>query len=240
MQVRSVILTAAFLVVPMLVAQSKPSVAGHWEGLVQMPDRQIKVALDLARNDTGEWIGDLDMPDLRILDSPLKNIVVNGAMLFFTLTDAPSAPPFQGLLSEDGKEIKGQFSDPNGALFATMKRLSEPNVKLPVKSTPISKELEGAWEGTLSQPDGRKVQFRVTLANGPESATGTLDSLDRAPKELPLVSIVQQGPHIRFALKSASGHYRGQLQDGSLVGEWSLDGSTTPLTLRRITEETAK
>jgi hypothetical protein len=208
--------------------------------MVEMPDRQIKVALDLALNDAGEWIGDLDMSDLRIVDSPLKNIVVNGTMVSFTLADAPSAPPFQGLLSEDGKEIKGQFSDPNGALFTTMKRLSEPNVKLPVRSTPISKEVEGAWEGTLAQPDGRKVQFRVTLANGPESATGTLDSLDRAPKELPLVSIVQQGPNISFALKSASGHYKGQLQDGSLVGEWSQDGSTIPLTLLRATEDTPK
>jgi hypothetical protein len=237
MQAWLVFPTIAFLVVPILDAQSKPSGVGHWQGTVQMPDRELKVALDLAQNDKNEWIGDLDLPDLRIVDAPLGNIVVNGKSVSFSLADAPGAPTFQGLLSDDGKELKGQFSASNGNLSTSMKWVSEPNVRLPVKSTPIGGEFEGDWVGTLSAPDGRQLRLRVTLTNEPESATGTLAILDQGWPDLPLNGIVQQGSKISFELKAGGGRYNGQLKDGCLVGEWSQEGRVLPMTLKRTAEE---
>jgi hypothetical protein len=228
----------AFLVFQMPTAQSKAPAAGRWQGTVQIADREFQVTLDLAQNEKGEWIGDLDMPYFRLVDAPLSSIVVDGKSISYRLADAPDGPTFQGLLSDDGKEVKGQFSASSGQLPTNMKWISEPNVRLPAKSTPIGMEFEGDWEGTLAAPDGRQMRLRVTLMNGPESATGALLSLDhREWPEVPLRGIVQKGSQISFELNPAGGRYIGQLKEGSLVGELALDGQALPLTLNRPAAE---
>jgi hypothetical protein len=117
-----------------------------------------------------------------------------------------------------------------------MKWVSAPSVRLPVKSTPIGTEFEGDWDGTLSASDGRQLRLRVRLANGPDTAIGTLASPGQGTPDLPLNGIVQQGDKISFELK-AGGRYSGQLKDGRVVGEWSQDGQALPLTFQRVPEE---
>ncbi len=43
-----------------LTAQTSP--AGHWEGTVAVPNQQLTIAVDLGKNDKGQWTGSFGVP----------------------------------------------------------------------------------------------------------------------------------------------------------------------------------
>jgi hypothetical protein len=224
---------AAFLTLPLALSQSKPAGSGHWEGTVQVPDRDLKVAIDLAQNEKGEWIGTIAVPEQNLRDLPLAKIVVKGTSVAFELPGIPGDPAFQGDLSPDGKAIKGDLAQGGGSFPMQVKWVSEASVKLPAKSTPIGKELEGVWEGVLATPDGQNLRIRVTLANGADGATGTFASLDQSGNEMPLTTIAQKDSQLTFELKMAGIGYSGELKGDRLVGTFTQGPASLPLTFKR-------
>jgi hypothetical protein len=215
-------------------AQSKPAGSGHWEGAIQLPDRELKILVDLAQNDKGEWIGGIDIPEQGLKGFPLSKIAVKGASVEFAMSGVPGDPSFRGDLSPSGKAIQGGFTQGGASLTFELKWTSEPNVKPPAKSTPIAKEFEATWEGALSLPDGSKLRLRVKLANGADgTAAGTLNSLDQGAVEMPLSTIMQKGSAITLELKVVGGAFAGDLKGDELVGTWTQGPGSLPLTLKR-------
>src|SRR5687767_11675741 len=53
----------AVLSVAALFGQSGTPGSGHWEGTLQLPDKQVKIEVDLAKNDKGEWMGGINIPE---------------------------------------------------------------------------------------------------------------------------------------------------------------------------------
>lgn len=223
----------AFLALSAALPQSKPAGSGHWEGTLQVPDREMKVAFDLAQNEKGDWIGTFAVPEQNMRDFPLAKIVVKGTSVAFELPGIPGDPSFQGDLSPDGKAIKGDFAQGGGSFPLQVKWVSEASVKLPAKSTPISKELEGAWEGVLATPDGQKLRLRVTLANGADGASGTFISLDQSGNEVPLTTITQKASQITLELKMAGITYTGELKGEEISGTFTQGPGSLPLTFKR-------
>jgi hypothetical protein len=220
---------------PAGLAQAQPSPSGHWEGTVQTPDRTIDVQIDLARNDKGEWIGSLSAPSANLADLPLAGITVNGSAVSFELAGVPGKPVFEGKLSDDGKSISGNLAQGGGTFPFQLKWTGEGKVKAPPQSGPLSKELEGNWEGTL---EAGAQSFRLAMkfskaADG--TAVGTLDSLDQNARDLPLAGITQDGSAVQFKLPIVGGSYTGKLnKEGTeLVGEWTQAGNTLPLAWKR-------
>jgi hypothetical protein len=228
----STILMIAFVVVPLALAQGKPAGSGHWEGTIQLPDRELKVAVDLAQNDKGEWIADMDIPEQNAKDVPLSKIVVKDASVSFALEGIPGDPSFTGQLSTDGKTLRGDFTQGGGSFAMVLKWVSEPDVKLPAKSTAIAKEFEGTWEGTLSAPNGQQLRLRLKLASGASGATGVLNSLDQGGQDIPINTITQKDAHIKLEVKLVNGFYEGDLKADELSGTWN-QGMPLPLTFKR-------
>ena len=52
------------------------SPAGHWEGNIQMPNRDLSITVDLAKGKTGKWIGSMSVLGSSSIDVPLENITV--------------------------------------------------------------------------------------------------------------------------------------------------------------------
>ncbi|MGC9969414.1 MAG: hypothetical protein ABSE56_02370 [Bryobacteraceae bacterium] len=223
-----------FVAVLLAPAQSKPAGSGHWEGAIQLPDRELKILVDLAQNDKGEWIGNIGIPEQGLKEFPLSKIAVKGTSVSFAMNGIPGEPAFQGDLSPSGKAIKGSFTQGGATLTFELKWVSEPNVKLAAKSTPITKEFEGTWEGALAVPDGTKLRLRVKLANGADgTAAGTLNSLDQGAVEMPLSTITQKGSAITLELKLVGGTFTGDLKGDELVGTWAQGMGSLPLTFKR-------
>ncbi len=234
MKTLTALLIAVSISLPM-AAQSKPAGAGHWEGTLQLPDRDAKLLIDLAQNEKSEWIGTISAPELNIKDLPVAKISVKDKKVAFEIPGPPGDPAFAFDLSADGKELKGELSQGGGTFPANAKWVGEPQVKMPDKSTPIGKEFTGTWQGTIETPDGNKLRCEIKLANGTDGiAAGTLNSLDQGSGELPLTTIKQKDTKLFFELKMIGGTFDGEMKNGEIVGQWNQGMASMPLTLKRV------
>ena len=103
-----------------------------------------------------------------------------------------------------------------------------------------AQDLSGVWQGTL-QAGGRemRVVFRITNADGGGfRAMGY--SIDQGSQPIP-VSVTQDGATVRLGLVAIGGTYDARLSPDSatMTGTFVQGGTTSSLTLRRATPETA-
>ncbi len=222
------------------VAQTNAA-AGHWEGKIQFPHKQVKLSVDLAQNDKGEWTGSLGFPDQKMESIALTNIVVKDESVSFK--SMPWLMGVEGELSPDGQSIQGDFLSAfqrTVPVPVELRRIAPPRVTPAAQNTGISKELEGVWEGTAKlgfswEPDdpraGRAVNLGFKLAGG---TVGT-GALMKSGGEVPFSLVVQKGPSVRLELASEGAVFVGELRGGELVGDWSqFDTDPVPLTLKRV------
>ena len=81
------------------------------------------------------------------IDVPLSTITVDGASVRFAAS-LPRPASFDGRISEDGNSLSGKASNADGEAPFQLTRNGEPKVAVPPPSSALSKEFEGAWEGT--------------------------------------------------------------------------------------------
>jgi hypothetical protein len=217
---------------PAAFAQTGP--AGHWEGTLQVPNREIQITVDLAQDAKGSWIGtfsqsqggpNVPLADIRVADKNVKFRIAAGG---------PNAPDFNCNVDQPAS-MACTLNTPGGSLTTTLKRTGEAKVELPKSSPAVSPELEGNWEGGLDTANGT-LRLVVHFKNQPDKTVkATMDSLDQNATDLPLTDIVQNGTSVEFQLKLVNGSYKGTLnKEGTqLTGEWTQGGSSLPLALKK-------
>ncbi|MCX6629403.1 MAG: hypothetical protein NTW28_17435 [Candidatus Solibacter sp.] len=219
-------LTAAF-------AQTGP--AGHWEGTLQVPNREIQIAADLAKDDKGSWIGMFSQGSPNPVKVPLADIKVGDKSVKFRMgIGGANAPDFDCTLAS-ASAMTCTLTGPEGSLTSTMKRTGEGKVDLPKASPAVSAELEGSWEGAVETPNG-SLRLAVHFKNQPDKTVkATMDSLDQNSMDLPLTDIVQKESAVEFQLRLVGGAYKGTLNKEAtqMAGEWSQGGAALPLTLKK-------
>jgi len=89
-----------------------PSIAGHWEGVLEIPGQKVEFNVDFAVKD-GKLAGDISIPVQQAVDLPLSNIVQEGNKITFQIQGVPGVPTFKGELSAEGKKITGAFTQGN-------------------------------------------------------------------------------------------------------------------------------
>ena len=221
---------------PAATAQHTDRLAAHWEGGVQLPEREMHMVVDLAQNARGEWIGSVSLPDGKIVDAPLRDLSVRQSAVHFAIGFQHDS--FEGKLSEDGGGIEGSATSDRGSAPFHLKRTGPADVKLPPASTPLAKELEGNWQGVLElagQP------FRALLrlshdANG--LGVGTLVSVDQDGQEFPITTITQNGRGLDFEIRVIRAKYTGALNAAGteISGEYAVDAVKLPLVFKRAAE----
>ncbi len=98
------------------------SIAGHWEGEIELPGTKLGFDIDFSPNADGSWSGDISIPMQNAKDLPLGNITVKGRDVSFEISGVPGAPIFQGTLSDDAQKISGQFTQGGQAFSFAMNR----------------------------------------------------------------------------------------------------------------------
>lgn len=84
--------------------------AGLWNGAISTPGVELRVIVNLQQKDDRSWTGTIDIPMQNAKGVPLANIMVEGASVSFTITGGPGNPVFNGMFSEDGNTISGDFA----------------------------------------------------------------------------------------------------------------------------------
>ncbi len=224
---RTLALTAASI----LQASTLFAQAGHWEGKVHMPNHDLAVALDLARNASGVWIGSITIPETTAMDVPLGNLVVGESDVRFTAA-LPEKATFEAKPFAD--RLSGQASNAEGAVPFELTRTGDAHVKVPPPSSALAKEFEGTWEGAIVA-DGQTRRVLLTLARGADgTAVATLISVDRGNLEIPVTTVTTKDGELQLESRALSGNYRGTLgANGDVVGEWSQRTTRLPLTFHR-------
>lgn len=226
------LLVALIVSSSVMLAQPAAGPSGHWEGTLQIPGQELKIEIDLALK--GEkWEGTIAIPAQNLKGFPLAAITVKGDSVSFALNGVPGNPQFNGALSKDAKSLSGQYTQGGGTIPFAVTRTGDAKFEPLPKSTPITKELEGSWEGSLDV-NGTILRLVVKLSNGPDGvATGTLVSVDQGGVELPVVAVVQTGSHLKLVVPAVAGTYEGDLKEGQLTGTWTQGPGNLPLVFKR-------
>jgi hypothetical protein len=236
MQRISVAFVGLFLVLfgsvqPTSAGQTTPGPSGHWVGSLEA-GQSIGIEVDLATKSGGAWYGTISIPIQGTRGLPLADLVVKGTTISFAIKGAPGDPNYSGTLAADGKTITGTFSQGGGSLPLTLERKGEAKFEVPAKSTPITNDLEGSWEGSLDVK-GTVLRLVLKLANGPDGGTGTIVSLDQNNIEIPVATVTQTGSKVKLLITMISGTFDGELKGGELAGTWAQGPLNLPLVFKR-------
>ena len=219
-------------------AQQAPRATGHWEGKIQMGNRDLGLTLDLARRPTGKWIGSVSIPPSTAIDVPLTTITVEDTTVRFTAS-LPGRTSFEGVLSGDANSLSGTVSNVQGAVPFQLARAGEANVKVPPPSSALSKEFEGTWDGYLDV-GGKAIHIALKLSPAPDgTAMATLITVDQGNQEIPITTVTLQNKQVHLEARAVSGTYDGTLgASGEIAGEWTQGPSRLPLTFKHASPAT--
>ncbi|HEV7764737.1 MAG TPA: hypothetical protein VGQ76_07040 [Thermoanaerobaculia bacterium] len=229
------VFTALLLSGALLHAQSSPDVSGHWDGVIQAPQMDVAIAVDLARDATGALTGTFDSPARQVRAFPLANITASGTSVAFEIK-ANGGGTFRGTITPDGKSVSGTFAmaGPDGQSMEIpfqLTRTRDAVVEAAPKSPAIAKNLEGKWTGTIVVEETQK-PIELHLSNHADgTSTGVLKTNDGV--EVPIWRIAQTESGVRLEVRMVGGSWEGKLEGDALVGTWTQGAFTAPLTFRR-------
>jgi len=236
---RTILLGA--LVLSTMSAQPASDPSGHWEGSIQSSIGQLNFEIDLARNRTGEFTGAVNQPLEHLTGLPLANIVVDGKSVRFQVKGTPGERAFKGTISDDGKSISGDYSQGGYTIPFSVTRTGDARFEAAVKNPPISKELEGVWNGTLAA-NGKELRGILTLSNQSDgTASGSFVTVDDG-LEIPIATITQNASSLTLDLKAVGASDSGTLNPDAteMAGTYTQGSHVLPLTFRRPTATEGK
>jgi hypothetical protein len=225
------IVAASIAASPIRAFQATSGPKGHWVGTLPAGPG-LEMEFDIDAKGPGAWYGTMSVPAQGAKGVPLSDVSVKDKAISFSIKGAPGDPRFAGTLSADGKTINGEYSQSGATFPLTLAWKGEPKFIVAEKSTPITKDLEGAWAGALEVP-GQALRLNLQLANAPGGATGKLISVDQNNAEIPIATIKQQGARVTLLITLISGTFEGELKNGELAGTWSQGQLTRPLVFKR-------
>ncbi len=115
--------------IPQASPQAGPTLAGHWEGLIELPGQKLEINIDFVLKE-GAWTGDISIPVQKSQDLPLIGIVLDGFKATFAIQGIPGEPTFKGEISADGNKMTGTFTQ-GGAKFPFSLELgADPTAKI--------------------------------------------------------------------------------------------------------------
>jgi uncharacterized protein len=211
--------------------QSTAAPSGHWVGTLEA-GASLGVEVDLARQGTDAWRGTFSVPAQGQKGVPLSDLVVKNTTVEFAIKGGMGDPRFKGELSADGKTITGTFSQAGVSVPLTLTWKGEPQFEAPIKNAAVSKAVLGTWEGALDVK-GTMLRLVLTLANGPDGATGKLVSVDQNNFEIPVSRITEEGSRLKLVIAMVSGGFEGDVKGDEIAGTWTQGPLSLPLVFKR-------
>jgi hypothetical protein len=215
------------------VEQAPAGPAGHWEGVIRVPDRDLGIAVDLFLGAETKWEAAITIAAQNIKGMPLADVSVKGDAVHFAMKGVPGDPTFAGTVSKDGKSITGDFSQGGMTMPFTLAWKGEAIRPSKAASTAIDASVEGKWEGAL-ETGGGTLRLALALSNKDGKGAATIVSLDQGGAEIQATAVVQTGLRLRLDVAVISAAFEGELKDGQLVGTWTQGPASLPLTFKRV------
>jgi hypothetical protein len=228
-----------FLFASALNSRAEAPPSGHWEGLIQIPGRELTVVVDLAQDGGGAWTGSITMPGLLVKGAELNEISAKDSEVGFAIKDALGAQQggaarFNGRLS-GANEMTGNFLQAGNSAAFRLTKTGPAQVELPMRSTAVSKELEGEWKGDYELTGyARHVTIKVSN-RGAGGATADFVIIGKKVNNLPVDLVTQEGDLLTVESHATGLGYEGRFDKGSgqLKGTIAQGPLEVPLNLTR-------
>ena len=125
--------TLALVVLGWSISSQAASIAGHWEGEIEIPNQPLVVKIDL-RQDGDDWHGAIDIPAQGASALPLDVAKVEQDAVEFSIRGVPGNPAFAG--REANGVIRGVFSQGAAKLDFQLTRDEVPGPRRPQEPKP--------------------------------------------------------------------------------------------------------
>ncbi len=109
-----------------LLAADDPTITGHWHGQIATPVKPLEIDVVFSAAKDGVWQGQISIPAQGAKDLPLGKIEAKTADVGFEIKDVPGNPVFKGKLEEQGKRIKGTFTQGGNSFEFQLDRGPDP------------------------------------------------------------------------------------------------------------------
>ena len=141
---------------------------------------------------------------------------------------------YEGTLSSDGKKMSGTWSQGQPVDVAFEK--TDHPWAIDTRPAPPS-DIDGRWQGKLDFGSTTlRLVFRFT--NTQSGVTGTVQSPDQSPGEVPLTSVERSDSKISIHMKQFAAEFSGTIAEDrqSMAGTFIQNGNSIPLTVSRTKE----
>src|SRR5579863_8430699 len=225
-----------FVTLILMVAASvahAQDIAGDWQGTLDTGMGQLRLVLHIVKAADGSLTATLDSVDQNANGIPVKSATLKASKLSLDVEDVHGT--YDGTVSPDGKTISGTWNQ-GKALALEFKRATAP-IKTEHKPAKPS-DIDGTWMGSLETP-GMKLRVVFHIVNTEDGLTATMDSPDQGMKGLPATSVTRTGSSLKIEAKSLNGVFDGKISAdlSSIDGNWTQNGTTLPLNLKRTKDE---
>jgi hypothetical protein len=224
------------LVASVLACRAEEPASGRWEGLVQIPDRELNLIIDLAQNDERAWIGSVIIPGLNVKGRPLTDIAVKDSEVSLAIKSSGRGlqAVFSADMNADGTLI-GHFVQADNTAPFVLKRTGPPQVELPQRSTAVAKELEGEWKGEF-ELYGYPRHVTIKLVNrGAEGAVADFVIVGKKTTNVVVDLVTQEGDSLTIDSHEIGISYEGRFnkETSEIKGTFIQGAIELPLVLRR-------
>jgi hypothetical protein len=200
-----------FIFASALISRAEDKASGRWEGLVQIPGRELKVVVDLAKTEDSQWQGSLIVPGLNLPATQLVDIAVQDPDASFGMkTGQGLNATFKGHFNADGT-FSGDFRQGGNRAPFALKKTGAPQVVTLLRSTPVTKDIAGEWKGEY-QIFGSPRHVTLRLANGAKnSATAEFIVVGKKVNNLPVDVVRQEGDLVNIESNQTGIGYEGRV-----------------------------
>ena len=232
-------LFAFIFLVSAALCQAAENAAGRWEGLAQIPGRELKLIVDLAEESGKGWVGSIIIPGLGIKGAPLIDRKAGGSDLVFeikgVLGSEKVGPAELHSRLTAANRLEGNFKQGGNSAPFLLEKIGPPQVDLPPRNTPVSKEIEGEWKGQYEMM-GYPRQVTMKFSNrGAEGAALEFTVVGKKVNNVPVSLITQEGDFLTVNSAEFGMTFEGRFkkEGGEIRGTIFQGPLESPLNLRR-------
>jgi hypothetical protein len=210
------------------------TLVGTWVGPAKIPNGTLTFVVRIKPGDQGDLQGSLSVPEQGNTPLQLSDIQFANGRLTFTVPRINAE--YQGTYANG--VVSGNWRQPGGALDVTLKKgeyAAAPHVlKLSVAAFVA---LAGIWKGTLevNSPKG-SVSLPLVLdfrTNEEADMVGSIDSPGQNVVGIPITEATLTGSKLVVKLPAIGAEYDGDLNGGTLAGQWHQGAVNRPLTFTK-------
>ncbi len=197
-----------------LSAQSKPSLAGDYAGILA---GTLHIKLHITTAPDGLLSGTLDSVDQGANGLPCADIRIDGNTLSFRVPVVNGT--WKGTVSADGTSLSGTWSQGSPMALNFTRDTFVPSEK--------PSAVDGIWLGTV-QAEGRSLRAQIKVKSdrsGREYCT--FDSLDQGALDWECTKVSLSGNDFSFEVPRVHGRWTGKLSADhqALTGSWNQGGT---------------